>query len=970
MRQLDRHLKELGSVVRMGANQPIRLDREDCAFLVATGKIDLFSVTIETDRLVGARNFFCRVETGQLVFGLRNGESPGPIGILAVPVQDTELIRIDLTDLKSVSLDENYTHALSSLIDEWIVALYQAISRGVLAPKTYEALEPGKTIDVPTDIWVHTTSGVVWLTVEAGTLLLMGREDLPGIEHRQKIPVSESSWLCTVDRCTGAGVTTGELLGSGNDLWVALASFHGLIKRVIHVERKQDEAAVSEDYQAHREAETRFMENALASLSSVLARKADHLQTVAETPLLAVCTLVGQAEAIQVVAPPRRAIGAEKEDPLERIARVSRFRTREVLLEGAWWRKDNGALIGYLEEDDRPVALLPSRPGRYTLVDPTTEDDTVVDAAVAARLKPFARMLYRPFPDRPLTGKDVLRFGLDLVRKDLRSMLLMGILAGLVSLIVPILTRYLFDDVIPGEDRFQLVQIVGALALAAVASGLFLLVQAIAQLRVDGWLGATIQAAIWDRLLKVPVTFFRQFTAGDLVNRALGINQIQRLVSGAAVSTLISATFAGFNVALMFWFSWRLALVGLVIVAASLIFTAIAFRMQMRYQRPLFQVMGRIQGLVFQFITGISKLRVSAAENRAFYRWADQFARQKELDLKTRQVTNLVVVFSAILPLVGMIAVFGWFSVSETPALKILSTGTFLAFYAAFIAVLTAIFHSLTFLFPVLAVVPLYERTKPILVATPEVHREKASPHELTGHIELSHVSFRYSEDAPLVLKDLSLEVLPGEFVALVGPSGSGKTTLYRLLLGFEIPESGAIYYDGRDLSGLDVQSLRRQMGVVIQNGKLMTGTILSNIVGAARLTLDDAWEAARLCALEKDIRAMPMGMHTIIGEGGSGLSGGQRQRILIARAIATRPRIMLFDEATSALDNESQAAVSRSLARLQATRIVIAHRLSTVKRADKIHVLEQERIVESGTYEELMESNGAFAQLAQRQII
>ncbi|MFC1833447.1 ATP-binding cassette domain-containing protein [Thermodesulfobacteriota bacterium] len=505
-----------------------------------------------------------------------------------------------------------------------------------------------------------------------------------------------------------------------------------------------------------------------------------------------------------------------------------------------------------------------------------------------------------------------------------------------------------------------------ALLIAALVSGMFLVVQALAQLRIDGWMGA----AIWDRLLKLPVKFFRAFSAGDLVNRAMGINQIQRLLSGAAVSTMVSAVFAVFNLAMMFWFSRQLALVGLIIVSVSLIIAAVAFTVQMRYQRPLYRILGDIQGLVFQMILGISKLRISAAENRAFYLWADKFSAQKRLDFKTQNVTNAVTVFSTILPLAGTLAVFGYFAVSGNPALKTLSTGSFLAFQAAYLAVLAAISHSLSFLFPVLAVVPLYERTEPILVAVPEVDSGSRGVLELRGHIEVSHVSFRYIPNGPLVLKDVSFEVTPGEFVAIVGPSGSGKSTLYRLLLGFETPESGAVYFDGHDLSSLDVRSVRRQMGVVIQNGKLITGTILSNIVGTAKLTIDDAWEAARQCALEDDIKAMPMGMHTIIGEGGSGFSGGQRQRILIARAIVSKPGILLFDEATSALDNESQAAVSRSLERLQATRLVIAHRLSTIKNADRILVVSDGHLVESGSYAELMAQGGEFAALAERQLV
>jgi ABC-type bacteriocin/lantibiotic exporter with double-glycine peptidase domain len=268
----------------------------------------------------------------------------------------------------------------------------------------------------------------------------------------------------------------------------------------------------------------------------------------------------------------------------------------------------------------------------------------------------------------------------------------------------------------------------------------------------------------------------------------------------------------------------------------------------------------------------------------------------------------------------------------------------------------------------VLAIVPLYERAKPILHSLPEVDAAKADPGRLRGDIEVSHLSFSYqAADGPQILRDLSLSIRAGQFVAIVGPSGSGKSTLLRCLLGFEQPSSGAIFYDGQDMSVVDITAIRRQLGVVLQNGQILPGDIFKNIVGASGLTLDDAWEAARLCGLEQDIKDMPMGMHTVVV--GGGLSGGQQQRLLIARAIVHKPRIIYFDEATSALDNKTQALVSASLEQLDATRIVIAHRLSTVRNADLIVVLEGGLVREQGTFEQLMERNGLFAQLAARQI-
>ena len=264
---------------------------------------------------------------------------------------------------------------------------------------------------------------------------------------------------------------------------------------------------------------------------------------------------------------------------------------------------------------------------------------------------------------------------------------------------------------------------------------------------------------------------------------------------------------------------------------------------------------------------------------------------------------------------------------------------------------------------------PVLEVARPILEAEPEISADKHVVTKLSGSIELNNVTFRYRDDMPPVLDDLSLRIRPGQYVAVVGKTGCGKSTLMRLLLGFETPQKGAVYYDGHDLSTIDLKSLRRRIGTVMQDGKVFTGDIYSNIVICAPwLTHDDAWEAAETAGLADDIRAMPMGMNTLLSEGQGGISGGQRQRLLIARAVAPKPKILMFDEATSALDNITQKQVSDALDKMKCTRIVIAHRLSTIRQCDRILVLDQGKIAEDGTYEELIAKNGVFAELVARQ--
>jgi ATP-binding cassette subfamily C protein len=360
------------------------------------------------------------------------------------------------------------------------------------------------------------------------------------------------------------------------------------------------------------------------------------------------------------------------------------------------------------------------------------------------------------------------------------------------------------------------------------------------------------------------------------------------------------------------------------------------------------------------------RLRVAGAEARAFAVWAERFAQQRRWAYQTRTISNSLAVFNAAFPTLALISVFGVIAASPTKP----STGAVLAMVAAFGGLLAALSSLSVNALMVVRVMPLLENIRPILETPPEVKPEKIHPGQLNGVVEVRQVTFRYTVHGPIILDTVSVEAKPGELIALVGPSGSGKSTLLRLLLGFETPASGAIYYDDQDLAELDLSALRRQIGVVLQNSTLLPGDIFSNIVGASALPLEAAWEAARRAGLEADIRQLPMGMHTIISEGGKTFSAGQRQRLMIARAIVNRPRLLFLDEATSALDNPTQASVVQGLETLQATRIVIAHRLSTVMRADRLYVFERGRVVQSGTYAELAEAAGPFRDLIRRQTV
>jgi NHLM bacteriocin system ABC transporter ATP-binding protein len=519
--------------------------------------------------------------------------------------------------------------------------------------------------------------------------------------------------------------------------------------------------------------------------------------------------------------------------------------------------------------------------------------------------------------------------------------------------------------VIPRTEWNQLAYCAAALALVAIGVAAFRTIQSVAILRLEGVLDSILQAGVIDRLLRLPVSFFRSFAAGDLTDRALGIEAIRRIAAGHTVQGLVAGVFSLFSFALMFYYSASLALTALALTLLRGVMIALSCVIRLRHERQHFDLDGKAQGLVLQLITGVGKLRVAFATRRGLAVWAQKFAEQKRQFIASQRIANLLNVFEAAFPTVATLLIFA----KTMHGIK-LDSGQFLAFFVAFGQSLEAVGQLATALGSALIGIPRMDRLRPLISEPEEITETRNAPGELTGAIELEQVTFRYYPAGPTILDKLTLKVSRGEYLAVVGPSGSGKSTLFRLLLGFEKPESGTIFFDGKAIDSLDIIAVRRQLGVVLQNGKLVSGSLYENICGGAHLSLERAWEAARLAGLDGDIEAMPMGMHTVIAEGTNTLSGGQRQRLMIARALVHRPRILLFDEATSALDNRTQAIVSASLAKLNVTRIVIAQRLSTVRSADRILVVAGGKIAQSGTFAELIAAPGIFSEFAKRQLL
>ncbi|MEP7308765.1 MAG: NHLP bacteriocin export ABC transporter permease/ATPase subunit [Acidobacteriota bacterium] len=747
----------------------------------------------------------------------------------------------------------------------------------------------------------------------------------------------------------------------------AQSRFLGAIERI----DAQRETDTRERFQARQRLDERVINDTIEGLTNLGVGKGDaparHNWT--QSPLMAVLGQVGAKCGMDVVSP----AGDERTAPsLQRILDASGARCRKVVLSGAWWRTDGEPIIASLEANGGPVGLVPMRRRWFRGVgyrayfpDAAPRE---VDAKLAEEIAPAAFAITAPM-DGPMTTIGVLRWTLRGKGREFATALLSGIALVLVGMLTPQATKVLFETAIPDGDRGALFELGAALLAATLGGLLFDLARSLSLLRLTSGSVARLQLGIWDRLLDQGPGFFRRFSVGDLESRVNATTQIHGALNVTTQATLIGAVASVLNVALLFAYSPMLATAGLVVAAVAVGIAASSAVLMHRAIGPLQEVEGQLRGLLIQLLGAVAKLRVAGAERRAFGQWGRAYALRIGLAQRVRTVSDRVRLVSAILPALGTAVLF-WFAASDLFSTQpAISVGTFIAFSAAFGTFLAGVTTLGTSVELLLSVSAMWARLSPILETNPEIQRQKNPPGRLTGAFRIDHVTFRYRADGPLTLDDVSIEAAPGECIALVGPSGSGKSTIVNLLLRFEAPDSGAVYLDNHDLKGLDTLGVRQQIGVVSQETNVLASSIYENITADHPATHDEAWEAARAAGIEEEIRQMPMGLHTLVAEGGTNLSGGQRQRLLLARALLRKPALMILDEATSALDNRSQAIVTDSLNRLKVTRILIAHRLSTIRQADRIYVIEAGRVVQRGSFDELMRAEGLFARLMRRQV-
>ncbi len=918
------------------------LGEEDRIFY--SGPLNLFSVEKS-----GVRHFISRCQ-GPLFFSL-------PLYGMSEEAQTIyEMKKEQLTSLLQKPLFAEFQAALQDWVDTLSLSLTQPFPEGDSL-----CMLPGKISSVEAEQVIACRKKTIetWIQVVEGELAIYGDETLRLTLASGYFPLSPSLWLKSLNNCKAKVITTLSLIEENQ--WLrGIEQYQAILKQILSrklEEIEKDEKQLLEDRDVEQELNLR---NAIEQMQSIFQH--EKIQQKTHNALEVAFLKIGEEMKINFHFPSKIWRLSRLEEMIDAICEASKIRKRIVRLRQDWWLNNGGHFLAFFKEE--PVALI-NRPSlRYQMHNDSKK--VQINRSLAKEIHPVAYQFYTPLPSEVISGGSIGAFLVSHYKNLLFFTLLFSAAAAIIAFFPSLATKLLFAYAIPESSRSLILYLTAGLFCAAFGYAFFYVLRSYCFLKFEGLASHLSDTGIWDRLLKLPPSFFRRFSAGNLLYRASGMQDIRALITGNTVSIVLSGIFSLFYFFLMFFFSPLLAVVSFLITLVSFIMVIFLAYKKTTILRKSLELQGRFRSLIIQTISGVGKLRVANAEKSAFSHCANTFTHFKLLQLKTQNIENIVAIFSAFFPLLSMWAIYAL--VLEKIGARGLSLPNFLAFNMAFGAYSAGIYPLNAILIKLATIFPLWERTEVILKEPQEEEESRSDPGKLSGALFVDSVVFGYDPSRPPIINRVSLQVKPHEMIGIVGPSGSGKSTLLRLKLGFEKPQSGGVYYDGKDLASLDPRSVRRQIGTVMQGVGLLAGNIYENLISGGSYTKEQVKTALELSGFDKDLEDLPMGIMTYIPMNGATLSGGQKQRLLLTRALLVNPCLLIFDEATSALDNTSQEAITRNIETLNTTRILVAQRLSTIKRADRIYVIQNGIISQVGTFEELAKAPGLFAEMLRRQ--
>ena len=957
-----------GISVPCTGNSPVNLDDSEFMWLIDQGTVNLFLIEHKDGVEQAAPQHLMSRNPGELIpgvlpYSLRDDDGT-LIELVAKGSPDTVLKRLPVSCLSDVSATE-----LASQIDAWLIALTDTLSRFTKPiPVATELAEPG-VIETSAPSILSVRRDVAWVSIPPhNTALLMDIVDQMGdTESDVKIPLTRSCWINLLDKGTLTCKSTEEMAQDGL-LIESLINFHAVALNMESLNRRFSLVDEVNLERARSTSRSTAEANAKHQLFNMYDLPTDSEDEDEDASLAYALEKIGSHEKIDFKIPIR---SEPSNAPIELsdVLSASGVRARRVSLKEQknWWWSDSGSLLAFRAEDDQPVALVPGMFGRYRIHDRLGRRSFKVTRERACALKDDAWMFYRPLPSGNITPAGLLKFALHGSKGDVIRLLFCGLPYALICMLPAFALGAIANQLNTAPNHYAPYALAMILVTVGVFGALLHMLKSTVILRMEARSTSRIEAALWDHLLRLPSNVLNRYTSGNLAMLTMTFQNVRDSVQGAVADSLLSILFLFPILVVIYFYDAALGIVAAGFSLAALLTAVVLGLRQIVPHRRIITAARRVAGRLLQIIGGINKLRVENAEASAFAIWAKEYREQKRAEIELGFLNAHSQAFSVALPFFAAGAMlFAVVAFGDRSA----PISDFIVIYTVFIVFQSAITRVSESFGSIASIPPAFDQLRPLLITAPETEIGGEPVSFLRGDVLFDRVSYRYDSDSPMILDDVTIEAKPGEFIAVTGESGAGKSTLFRLALGIDQPTSGAVYYDGRDLKQLNLKQVRQKIGAVPQSVSLYPQDIWDNIIGQHEsASNEEVWTAAATANIEKEIKSMPMGMMTMVGASGGVLSGGESQRVTIARSVLREPRIMLFDEATNWLDNENQDKIMHNLSTMTATRIVIAHRLSTLKQADRIYVLQAGQVVESGTFEELMEIEGVFGELVKRQI-
>ncbi len=936
------------------------LTNENELWYIQSGAVDLFVTNQQNKKNPLAH--FTRIQQGEFIIGIK--DIPAPWKIIARVCSDTVVLKLKKEYFAKTS--NQIQQYLSSQIDTLILRITKPYIIETFPKQFHDAQEFDETICKAGE-YISVTKGVYWVSPQQGDAHFIGDRGFL-LKEKSYLPVTPDSWIVLNHHSRITCHSSFDLI-QNNAIWDALEIYMSYIIRLclISIENQllYDNIILYDKIENNQKAITQSVSVLSLSFNMNFSHMISYSKS--DDPLFVAVQMITSYLNIEIKPDTYETNYLSQSNRLQNIMAYSKIFFRKVHLSGDWFKLNHGPLLAFKKTNSSPVAILPEKDN--LLYENQQHIPYRVNNKIAENLLDFA---YTVYPQHNAIKMNLMSFTkatMPYYFKDLIMVSIYGLIIAMLALSFPFMTQYIIDNVVTSNEISMLWQII-LILLALTLSMTFLeLSKRYILLNIETRYDYFLHGAFWERILKLPIKFFKEFTVGEWVSRITSLTEIRTTLSGISIMLLFDAIFSLVSVTVLFYYQSLLAIIVLIALGIFIVISSLLIKKRAKIENKIVLLNAKIFGQISQAFLAITKIRLTGSTHRFFLQWAKEYANLQQLVNKTQKITRLLRSLIDIMPLFMIFILYFSLGIlfNHTASFTI---GSFLAFNVTLGQITITLHNLMEELSRISEVMPLYNQSKIFIESMPEIKKDAIDPGKIQGDIELSKVTFRYEDTDNAILQDINITINAGEYVAIVGKSGSGKTTLLRLLLGFDAPSSGRIYYDNKDIANIDLDLLRRQLGVVLQKDDLVPGSIYSNIAGISELTIEQAWQIAELVGLTQDILAMPMQMNTLINMDGSGLSGGQKQRLMIARALARNPKILILDEATRSLDNISQKQVIDTLANMRITRIVVAHRLSTLVKVERIFVLENNKISEVGTYQELIDKKGIFYQLVQKQLL